>query len=53
LSRKQRHARLRLSEAERAKVPLIDYMRPIVADADTGCAFSSPSLFDCPFFFYG
>lgn len=36
--RKQRHARLRLSEAERAKVPLIDYMRPIVADADTGCA---------------
>lgn len=34
--RKQREARSRLSEAELAKTPAIDYLRPIVADADTG-----------------
>ncbi|KAL7418137.1 isocitrate lyase [Mrakia frigida] len=34
--RKQRHARMNLSEAERTKLKPIDYMRPIVADADTG-----------------
>lgn len=34
--RKQREARSSLSPAERAKTPYIDYLRPIVADADTG-----------------
>ncbi|CAL1712570.1 unnamed protein product [Somion occarium] len=34
--RKQREYRSNLSEAELAKTPVIDYLRPIVADADTG-----------------
>ena len=34
--RKQREARTHLSEAELASTPPTDYMRPIVADADTG-----------------
>ncbi|KAF9013441.1 isocitrate lyase icl [Cyathus striatus] len=34
--RKQREARARLSDAELAKTPVIDYLRPLVADADTG-----------------
>lgn len=34
--RKQRSERLGLSKAERAKTPYIDYLRPIIADADTG-----------------
>ncbi|EKM51946.1 uncharacterized protein PHACADRAFT_262369 [Phanerochaete carnosa HHB-10118-sp] len=34
--RKQREVRSRLSEAELASTPVIDYLRPIVADADTG-----------------
>ena len=34
--RKQREARSRMSDEERAKTPVIDYLRPIVADADTG-----------------
>jgi isocitrate lyase len=34
--RKQREARSSMSDAELAKTPYIDYLRPIVADADTG-----------------
>ncbi|KAH7922042.1 isocitrate lyase and phosphorylmutase [Leucogyrophana mollusca] len=34
--RKQREARSNLSEAELASSPYIDYLRPLVADADTG-----------------
>lgn len=34
--RKQREERLSMSKAERAKTPYIDFLRPIVADADTG-----------------
>ncbi|KXS18640.1 isocitrate lyase and phosphorylmutase [Gonapodya prolifera JEL478] len=34
--RKQRHARLGVPKEERAKLPFVDYLRPIVADADTG-----------------
>jgi len=34
--RKQREARLQMSEAELAKIPHVDYLRPIIADADTG-----------------
>ncbi|KAG1139294.1 hypothetical protein G6F37_011859 [Rhizopus arrhizus] len=34
--RKQREARLAMTAQERAKTPKIDYMRPIIADADTG-----------------
>ncbi|KAE8214751.1 hypothetical protein CF319_g1303 [Tilletia indica] len=34
--RKQREQRLRLSQAERKATTYIDYLRPIVADADTG-----------------
>ncbi|KAI0953706.1 Isocitrate lyase [Taiwanofungus camphoratus] len=34
--RKQREARLGLSDAELSSKPFIDYLRPIIADADTG-----------------
>jgi isocitrate lyase len=34
--RKQHEARFSMSKQERAKTPYIDYLRPIVADADTG-----------------
>ncbi len=34
--RKQREERLSLSPEERAKLPYIDFLRPIIADADTG-----------------
>ncbi|KAF7791419.1 hypothetical protein EIP86_002435 [Pleurotus ostreatoroseus] len=34
--RKQREGRTRLTDAELASTPIIDYLRPIVADADTG-----------------
>ncbi|OSX60035.1 hypothetical protein POSPLADRAFT_1059323 [Postia placenta MAD-698-R-SB12] len=34
--RKQREARSELSDTELASTPVIDYLRPIVADADTG-----------------
>ena len=34
--RKQAEARSNLSEAELAQTPVIDYLRPIIADADTG-----------------
>ncbi|KAF8916985.1 isocitrate lyase icl [Mucidula mucida] len=34
--RKQREARSSLSDAQLAKTPYVDYLRPIVADADTG-----------------
>jgi isocitrate lyase len=34
--RKQREERFGLSIAERKALPVIDFLRPIVADADTG-----------------
>jgi isocitrate lyase len=34
--RKQREARSNMGEAELAKSPVVDYLRPIVADGDTG-----------------
>jgi len=34
--RKQREARANMSDAELAATPVIDYLRPLVADADTG-----------------
>lgn len=34
--RKQREERLNMSKEERAKTPYIDFLRPIIADADTG-----------------
>lgn len=34
--RKQAEGRSNLSEAELAQTPIIDYLRPIIADADTG-----------------
>lgn len=34
--RKQREERLGLSKEERAQTPYIDFLRPIIADADTG-----------------
>lgn len=34
--RKQREDRLSMSKEERAKTPYIDFLRPIIADADTG-----------------
>jgi len=35
-ARKQRCARMKMSAEEKAKTPLIDFYRPIVADGDTG-----------------
>lgn len=34
--RKQREERLRAPKSQRASLPHIDYLRPIIADADTG-----------------
>ncbi|KAG5352916.1 Isocitrate lyase [Termitomyces sp. T112] len=34
--RKQREARSSMTDAELSKTPIVDYLRPIVADADTG-----------------
>ncbi|GME71128.1 unnamed protein product [Ambrosiozyma monospora] len=34
--RKQHHERFSVSKAERAKLPYTDFLRPIIADADTG-----------------
>jgi len=34
--RKQREARRRLTPNQRAQTPFVDYLRPIIADADTG-----------------
>ena len=34
--RKQREERARLSDAQLASTPAVDYLRPIIADADTG-----------------
>lgn len=34
--RKQREARSNMTEAELAKTPYVDYLRPLIADADTG-----------------
>jgi isocitrate lyase len=34
--RKQYEARRRMSPEDRAKTPIVDYMNPIIADADTG-----------------
>ncbi|RGB25594.1 isocitrate lyase [Rhizophagus diaphanus] len=34
--RKQRESRFSISKEERAKTPFVDYLRPIIADADTG-----------------
>ena len=34
--RKQREARANMSETELASAPYVDYLRPIIADADTG-----------------
>lgn len=35
-NRKQRHERMSLSKEERSKLNYIDFMRPIIADGDTG-----------------
>ena len=35
--RKQREERFKMSLEERAAAKQIDFLRPIVADADTGC----------------
>jgi len=34
--KKQWHARRQMTSEERAKTPYTDYLRPIIADADTG-----------------
>ena len=48
MDRKQRHARLNMSEGDRSKQPAIDYMRPIVADADTGYVKTSTTCSQIP-----
>ncbi|KAI5065266.1 hypothetical protein GOP47_0019961 [Adiantum capillus-veneris] len=34
--RKQREARMAMSREERARTPFVDYLRPLIADGDTG-----------------
>ena len=34
--RKQREIRSRMTQAERSATPAVDFLRPIIADADTG-----------------
>jgi len=34
--RKQRNARLSMPQSQRASAPSVDYLRPLIADADTG-----------------
>lgn len=36
--RKHYDERMSVSEEERGKLEYVDYLRPIIADADTGCA---------------
>lgn len=42
--RKQRQARLSMTPEERASTPKIDYLRPIVADGDTGVSSSAARM---------
>lgn len=48
--RKQREARMSMSREERAKTPFIDYLKPIVADGDTGFGGTTATVKLCKLF---
>jgi len=48
--RKQREARMSMSREERARTPYIDYLRPIIADGDTGFGGATATIKLCKLF---
>uniref|UniRef100_A0ACD5WE84 Uncharacterized protein n=1 Tax=Avena sativa TaxID=4498 RepID=A0ACD5WE84_AVESA len=48
--RKQREARMSLPRAQRAHAPSVDYLRPIVADGDTGFGGATTTAKPCKLF---
>ncbi|XP_028808388.1 isocitrate lyase 2 [Neltuma alba] len=48
--RKQREERMRMSREERARTPYVDYLRPIIADGDTGFGGTTATVKLCKLF---
>ncbi|KAF8085990.1 hypothetical protein N665_0639s0004 [Sinapis alba] len=48
--RKQREARMSMSREERTKTPFIDYLKPIIADGDTGFGGTTATVKLCKLF---
>ncbi|KAG5242081.1 Isocitrate lyase family protein [Salix suchowensis] len=48
--RKQREARMSLSREERARTPYVDYLKPIIADGDTGFGGTTATVKLCKLF---
>ncbi|XP_022970972.1 isocitrate lyase-like [Cucurbita maxima] len=48
--RKQREARMSMSREERAKTPYVDYLKPIIADGDTGFGGTTATVKLCKLF---
>ncbi|XP_073060872.1 isocitrate lyase [Primulina eburnea] len=48
--RKQREARMSMSREERARTPYIDYLKPIIADGDTGFGGPTSTVKMCKLF---
>ncbi|CAH9121178.1 unnamed protein product [Cuscuta epithymum] len=48
--RKQREARMNMGREERAKTPFIDYLKPIIADGDTGFGGATATVKLCKLF---
>lgn len=48
--RKQREARMSMSREERARTPCVDYLKPIIADGDTGFGGNTATVKLCKLF---
>lgn len=48
--RKQREARMSMSREERARTPCVDYLKPIIADGDTGFGGTTATVKLCKLF---
>ncbi|XP_042009594.1 isocitrate lyase-like [Salvia splendens] len=48
--RKQREARMNMSREERARTPFVDYLKPIIADGDTGFGGATATVKLCKLF---
>ncbi|KAJ4887089.1 Isocitrate lyase [Raphanus sativus] len=48
--RKQREARMSISREERTKTPFVDYLKPIIADGDTGFGGTTATVKLCKLF---
>lgn len=48
--RKQREARMSMSREERARTPYVDYLKPIIADGDTGFGGATATVKLCKLF---